>query len=146
MIDPIEMADRLTALWAKMIDAPLEKIVNETCESEAQELLAKLNEGAAPAQEYDVLVALKAVAVAFDLAPPSGAQLKIYLRVLGELPVAVLQQVTEQLIKEYRYPTFPRPIEWRERAQDRLRLIEKARLLMRIYAQRRKLAEMKYGR
>ena len=93
-----------------------------------------------------MLLAVKAVAVAFDLAPPTGAQLKIYLRVLGELPVAVLQQATEQLIKEYRYPTFPRPIEWREQAQDHLRLIEKARLLMRIYAQRRKLAEMKYGR
>ena len=146
MIDPIEMADRLTALWARMIDAPLEKIVHETCESEAQELLAKLNEGAAAAQEYDVLVAVKAVAIAFDLSPPTGAQLKIYLRVLGELPGTVLERATEAIIRDYRYPSFPRPVEWRERARDHLRLIDRVRLMMTIYAKRRKIALLKYGK
>jgi hypothetical protein len=83
--------------------------------------------------------------VAFDLPPPLGAALTIYCKILGDLPRAVLLQTTEQVIREYRYPGFPRPSEWMDRAKGKQALLERARVMMTVYPQRRKVAERKYG-
>jgi hypothetical protein len=77
-----------------MIDAPLEKIVEDDCRDQAQALLAEMNKAAATPGDLDVMAAIRAVAVGLDLAPPVGAALRIYTRFwraaagspLGEYP------------------------------------------------------------
>ena len=129
-----------------MIDAPLEKIVEDDCRDQAQALLAEMNKAAVTPGDLDVMAAIRAVAVGLDLAPPVGAALRIYHKVLGELPLALLWESTQRIIETYVYPSFPKPGEWMNRGADGLRLIERARLMCRIYEQRRRLAELYYGK
>jgi hypothetical protein len=144
--DPIPLAHRLTALWARMIDAPLEKIIEDDCRDQAQALLAEMNKAAVRPGDLDVMAAIRAVAVGLDLEPPVGAALRIYLKVLGELPLALLRESTQRIIETYVYPSFPKPGEWINRGADGLQLIERARLMCRIYEQRRRVAELYYGK
>ena len=86
------------------------------------------------------------IAVGLDLPPPTGAALRIYHKVLGQLPLPLLRNATELLIKSYTYPSFPKPAEWMNRGGDHLRLIERARFMIEIYEKRRRIAELYYGK
>ena len=129
-----------------MIDAPLEKIIEDDCRDQAEALLAEMNKAAVRPGDLDVMAAIRAVAVGLDLEPPVGAALRIYLKVLGELPLALLWGSTQRIIETYVYPSFPKPGEWINRGADGLQLIERARLMCRIYEQRRRVAELYYGK
>jgi hypothetical protein len=129
-----------------MIDAPPEKIIEDDCRDQAEALLAEMNKAAVMPGDLDVMAAIRAVAVGLDLGPPVGAALRIYHKVLGELPLALRWGSTQQIIKTYVYPSFPKPGAWTNRGADGLRLIERARLMCRIYEQRRRVAELYYGR
>ena len=109
-----------------MIDAPLEKIIEDDCRVQVHALLAEMNK-AVRTGDLDVMAAIRAVAVGLDLAPPVGAALHIYLKVLGELPLTLLRESTQRIIETYVYPSFPKPGEWINRGADGLQLIERAR-------------------
>lgn len=116
------------------------------CKWEIEELARQLEAALTPSQEQDVLAAIRMVAVALDVVPPSKQQLKIYLKILLEMPKEVLVATAERIIREYKYPGFPRPSEWSMRGDPAMELISKAKVMMRIYPHRRKMAERKYGR
>ena len=127
-----------------MIDAPLEKILDDDCRPYAGELLAAMNKAIVMPAPLDVMAAIRAVAVALDAPPPAGTALKIYLKTLKTLPLTVLWQVAEALIKKHGHPSFPKPGEWLGLGFSSQRLFERARFMIQIYDQRRKVAEMHY--
>ena len=127
-----------------MIDAPLEKILDDDCRPLAGELLEAMNKAIVMPAPLDVMAAIRAVAVALDVPPPTGTALKVYLKTLKTLPLTVLWQVAETLIKKHVYPSFPKPGEWLGQGFPAQRLFERARFMIQIYDQRRKVAEMHY--
>jgi hypothetical protein len=129
-----------------MIDAPLEKILEDDCSAHAYSLLRQLNEAAVMPGPPEVMAAIRAVAVALDVVPPEGSALKIYFKVLGAIPLVPLMAATEQLIKTYLFPSFPKPGHWLTLANENNRLIERCRFMMTLYENRRKVAEMHYRR
>jgi len=142
----VPIARRLTALWARMIDAPLEKILEDDCRDEALALLREMNLAAVMPGPLDVAAVIRTIAVGLDLPPPVGAALRIYHKVLGQLPLALLREATELLTKTYTYPSFPKPAEWLNRCAEHQRLLERARFMIQIYEQRRRVAEFRYGK
>ena len=146
MADPVPIARRLNALWARMIDAPLEKILEDDCADAAVALLREMNLAAVMPGPLDVAAMIRTIAVGLDLPPPAGPALRIYHKVLGQLPLPILQHATELITKTYVYPSFPKPAEWLNRASESLRSIERARLMIEIYEQRRRVAELYYGK
>ena len=129
-----------------MIDAPLEKILEDDCRDQALELLREMNTAAVMPAPLEVAAMIRTIAVGLDLPPPVGAALKIYHRVLGQLPLALLRQATELITKTYSYSTFPKPAEWVSRCAEHQRLLERGRFMIQIYEQRRKVAEFRYGK
>ena len=144
--DPIPIAEKLISLWGRMIDAPLEKILADDCSAEAYGLLRQLNEASVMPGPPEVMAAIRAVAVGLDLLPPEGPALKIYFKVLGALPLVPLMAATEELVKTYTYSSFPKPGHWLALANENARLIERCRFMMTLYENRRKIAELRYGR
>jgi hypothetical protein len=128
-----------------MIDAPLEKILEDDCQAQALELLRQMNLATVMPGPLEVLAVIRMIAVGLDMPPPAGAALCIYHKVLGELPLPLLQNATELIIKSYTYPSFPKPAEWMNRGGEHLRLIERARFMLEIYEKRRGIAELYYG-
>ena len=145
-VDPVPIARKLTALWARMIDAPLEKILEDDCQAQAMDLLHQMNLATVMPGPLEVAAVIRMIAVGLDLPPPTGAALRIYHKVLGQLPLPLLRNATELLIKSYTYPSFPKPAEWMNRGGDHLRLIERARFMIEIYEKRRRIAELYYGK
>jgi hypothetical protein len=129
-----------------MIDAPLEKILVDDCKAQALDLLFEMNKATVMPGSLEVAASIRMIAVAFDMPPPTGAALRIYHKVLGQLPLRLLQNATELIIKSYTYPSFPKPAEWMNRGGDHLRLIERARFMIEIYEKRWRVAELYYGK
>jgi len=127
-----------------MVDAPLEKILDDDCRPLAGELLERMNKALIMPAPLDLMAAIRVVAVGLDVPPPTGTALKIYLKTLKTMPLAVLHQVTEALIKKHVYPSFPKPGEWLGLGFSPMREVERARFMIQIYDQRRKVAEMHY--
>ncbi len=138
------IARELTNLWGRMIDAPLEKILDDDCSVQAYDLLRRLNEASVLPSKLDVMAAIRAVAASLDLKPPDGSALRIYFKVLGAIPRTPLFAATETLIEKHLYQSFPKPGHWLALASEDARLIERARFMMTLYENRRKIAELRY--
>jgi hypothetical protein len=129
-----------------MIDTPLQKILEDDCRAQAMDLLHQINLATVMPGPLEVAAVIRMIAVGLDLPPPTGAALRIYHKVLGQLPLPLLRNATELLIKSYTYPSFPKPAEWMNRGGDHLGLIERARFMIEIYEKRRRIAELYYGK
>jgi len=118
----------------------------DDCRAETQSLLRELNQSTLLPGEQDILAMVRAAAVGLDIAPPTGTGLRIYVRLLRDVPRLVLQAATEELIRTYTYPSFPKPANWLDLVQEDQKLIAKAKLMMLVYENRLKIAHLRYGR
>src|SRR5215475_10203854 len=70
--NPVELAERLTRMWDRTMEAPLEKIATDDCSDQVFSLWHDLRDNIGLAGDDQILTALRVVATAFDLKPPVG--------------------------------------------------------------------------
>ena len=63
-----------------MIDAPLEKILEDDCQAQAMDLLHQINLATVMPEPLEVAAVIRMIAVGLDLPPPTGAALRIRIR------------------------------------------------------------------
>jgi hypothetical protein len=133
------------SLRPRLIDAPLEKLLQDDLSAEAFDLFHKLELATVYPSQQEIAAMVRTVSVGLDIPPPTGTALKLYLKLLAEVPLTVLMAAGERLIKTHRYATFPKPVDWLSSASNDQDEIEKARFTMNIYERRLKMAQLYYG-
>ncbi len=136
----------LASLATDDLNEPLCSIAERKPNPEIARLKAEIEEALQPAGPNAALVAMEMVRAALQVAIPPDEAIPAYQAVLGELPWDLLDLATHRVIREYVYPSFPKPGDWinrvtpeleqRQGALARARMVEgRRRIALRYYPQ-----------